>query len=310
MSNRLVLSIAVATVLGAVAPAISASDVINACVGKTGALRVISTGKSCDRKETPLSWNIQGPQGEQGLAGPAGAIGPAGHQGEQGLAGPAGATGPAGLQGEQGLAGPQGPVGPQGPRGDTGAQGLAGPMGPAGAEGPMGPPGPEGPSEPGHAVAVDGEGNVIGTVIGKRQTTVDGSDWFRVTVLTDKGYVAEFYQQNGRLISIIGTIYYSEPNCTGQAYAEAPPGTVGYRGGQNFTGPVYAVPVDAASAAGVRYVSARGNGGCESNWNDLGPFAFEAVPNDPSVTGIPNGEWAYGSQVKAPSVPYPITIQH
>ena len=293
MSNRLILNIAVATALGAVAPAVSASDVITACAAKSGALRVINVAQSCARSETRLSWNIQGPQGQQGPSGPEGAIGLGGAQGQQGPSGPAGAIGPVGPQGLQGLSGSVGPVGPQGP---------------------------EGPSGPGHAVAVDGEGDVIGTVIGKRQpTALDNgtySEYFRVTVLTDEGYVAEFYQHSGKLISRIDRIYYSESDCTGQAYAEVPPGTVGYRGGDNFEGPVYAVPVDAASAEGVRYHSASSYGidnlTCVYNGNGgtLGPFAFEATRNDPSVTGIPNGEWANGYQQKAPSVPYPITIQH
>lgn len=273
MSNRLILDIAVATVLGAVTPALSAGDVITACAAKSGALRVIGEAQSCARSETRLSWNIQGPQGQQGPSGPAGAIGPLGPQGAQGL---------------------------------------------PGREGPVGPQGPEGPSGPGHAVAVDGEGNVIGTVIGKRGPTAinasSESESFVVTVLTDQAYVAEFYQHSGILTSRIGKIYYSETDCTGQAYAEVPPGTVGYRGGQNFEGPIYAVPINAASAEGIHYRSntAFNYEHCSDPYGGgtLGPFAFEATRNDPSVTGIPNGEWAYGMQVKAPSFPHPITIQH
>ena len=347
MSNRLVLSIAVATALGAMAPAVSASDVINACVGKTGALRVISAGKSCGRNETPLSWNIQGPQGEQGLAGPAGAIGPAGPQGAQGLAGPAGATGPAGPQGGQGLAGPagatgpagpqgaqglagpagatgpagpqggqglagpQGPVGPEGPRGDTGAQGLAGPMGPAGAEGPMGPQGPEGPSGAGAALAIDGEGNLIGTVVGthgKRDRTATDDEDFLVTVITDEGYVGEFLQRDGSLRTRIGTTHYSGNRCDGQAYAYAPPGTVGFRNQPSQAGgtvDLYAIPLEAAAAVGVHSGSFAEDGSYCQMYIDtvLGPGFFEAMLNDSLVTGIPTADW------DQPSFVGPITIQ-
>jgi len=52
-----------------------------------------------------------GPQGEQGLPGPAGPQGPVGPQGPRGEPGPAGDTGP---QGPQGLAGEQGPKGEKG----------------------------------------------------------------------------------------------------------------------------------------------------------------------------------------------------
>ena len=58
-----------------------------------------------------------GPQGIQGVAGPAG---------PQGLVGPVGPIGP---QGEQGLQGPVGPEGQQGLTGATGPQGVKGDAG-------------------------------------------------------------------------------------------------------------------------------------------------------------------------------------
>ena len=73
--------------------------------------------------------SLIGPQGEQGLAGPAGAKGDTG------------ATGPKGETGDAGAVGPQGPQGEQGPKGDTG---LAGPIGPQGPQGDIGPQGPAG----------------------------------------------------------------------------------------------------------------------------------------------------------------------
>lgn len=74
--------------------------------------------------------------GEQGPAGPQGAIGPAGPQGDTGNTGPQGAVGPIGPSG--------GPVGPQGPQGDTGATGPQGAVGPVGPTGPQGATGPAG----------------------------------------------------------------------------------------------------------------------------------------------------------------------
>lgn len=64
-----------------------------------------------------------GPQGPQGIQGPAG---PQGAQGERGEAGP---------QGPQGEPGPAGEQGPEGPQGPAGADGEQGPAGPAGADG-------------------------------------------------------------------------------------------------------------------------------------------------------------------------------
>jgi len=67
---------------------------------KDGHLRIVSSMKACRPSETPISWNILGPQGPAGPAGP---------QGIQGPAGPAGPQGPIGPQGPQGMPGPQGP---------------------------------------------------------------------------------------------------------------------------------------------------------------------------------------------------------
>ena len=47
-----------------------ADDVIHGCVGKfTGILRVVSSTSKCLPIESPISWNIQGPQGLQGVQG-------------------------------------------------------------------------------------------------------------------------------------------------------------------------------------------------------------------------------------------------
>jgi hypothetical protein len=101
----------------------------------------------------------QGPKGDTGLQGPAGADGAQGPQGIQGPKGDTGATGadgatgpqgPQGLKGDTGLQGPagadgaQGPQGIQGPKGDTGAAGADGAQGPQGIQGPVGPAGADG----------------------------------------------------------------------------------------------------------------------------------------------------------------------
>ena len=64
------------------------SNTIQGCYdNKSGALRKAASPNDCTQKETPISWNIVGPQGPQGIQGP------------------------------QGVPGPQGPAGPQGPPG-------------------------------------------------------------------------------------------------------------------------------------------------------------------------------------------------
>lgn len=52
----------------------SDAGMISACSNKTsGQLRVLSAGAACDKKETPISWNVQGIQGVQGERGETGA---------------------------------------------------------------------------------------------------------------------------------------------------------------------------------------------------------------------------------------------
>ena len=75
----------------------SAAGVISACSNKTsGQLRVLAAGAACDtKKETPISWNIQGIQGiqgPQGIQGLTGATGTQGIQGEKGDTGAAAST--------------------------------------------------------------------------------------------------------------------------------------------------------------------------------------------------------------------------
>ena len=96
----------------------TAGDVVLACANKQGDVRIVESHTECRRNETPVRWNVRGPEG------PRGAVGPQGPQGPQGPAGPRGEQGPAGPQGEQG---PQGERGLQGPEGPQGAQGPAGP---------------------------------------------------------------------------------------------------------------------------------------------------------------------------------------
>jgi hypothetical protein len=52
--------------------------VINACVNdRSGSLRVVADADDCRRRETPLSFNTEGPPGPPGPAGPPGPPGPA-----------------------------------------------------------------------------------------------------------------------------------------------------------------------------------------------------------------------------------------
>lgn len=128
MFKRLARPAAIATVAAmaftGAALALHDATTIHACAdNKDGQLRLVVDPGACERKETPVEWDVQGP------IGPVGPAGPAGPQGAQGPAGPQGETGPEGPQGAPGPEGPQGPAGPEGPVGPAGPQGPAGPEG-------------------------------------------------------------------------------------------------------------------------------------------------------------------------------------
>lgn len=98
----------------------------------------------CKKGEQQLTWNQQGPKGDTGLQGPAGAPGPKGDTGAQGPIGIQGPKGDKGDTGPQGDTGATGAPGLQGPKGDKGDTGLTGPKGDTGATGATGAQGPKG----------------------------------------------------------------------------------------------------------------------------------------------------------------------
>ena len=94
--------------------------------------------------DNPVTVNIMGPQGPQGIRGESGPQGPQGEKGDPGPQGPQGEKGDPGAQGPQGEKGDPGAPGPKGEKGDTGPQGLQGEKGETGAPGPQGSPGSNG----------------------------------------------------------------------------------------------------------------------------------------------------------------------
>jgi hypothetical protein len=65
---------------------------IFACITQQGTLKVAAQNGTCRRNETPLTWNVVGPQGVAGPAGPAGLAGPTGSAGPVGAQGPPGTS--------------------------------------------------------------------------------------------------------------------------------------------------------------------------------------------------------------------------
>jgi hypothetical protein len=135
------LKIKIAVALGTVAAAVigtatlvgareRGADHIAACAQKeNGQLRVVPDGTACRPSESALEWNVEGPPGPPGAAGPQGPPGPQGAPGATGPAGASGATGSRGPAGPQGQTGPQGPAGPEGPAGPPGEPAAGGVFG-------------------------------------------------------------------------------------------------------------------------------------------------------------------------------------
>ena len=53
----------------------ASAQVINGCVSKNGTLKIVADLSDCSLRETPISWNQAGPQGESGETGPQGELG-------------------------------------------------------------------------------------------------------------------------------------------------------------------------------------------------------------------------------------------
>src|SRR5262245_50046924 len=45
------------------------SDVLHACVGPNGAMRLVDAGAECRNNESRVSWNVQGVKGDPGTPG-------------------------------------------------------------------------------------------------------------------------------------------------------------------------------------------------------------------------------------------------
>lgn len=158
--RRLLLAAATASILllalaaNAFASIPDSNQVYHACMQtgnlplpNAGSIRMIDTdrGQTCNRFETPISWDANGATGATGATGASGMTGPQGAVGLTGATGPQGIAGATGVSGSNGLNGANGDTGPSGPTG------AAGPSGPAGTDGSSGPSGPSGPAGTGLA---------------------------------------------------------------------------------------------------------------------------------------------------------------
>jgi len=70
IAGILIASLCLALLIIAVFPGQGNADVIYGCVAKNGTLKIVSGPGQCASRETPLSWNSEGPQGPAGPPAP------------------------------------------------------------------------------------------------------------------------------------------------------------------------------------------------------------------------------------------------
>jgi hypothetical protein len=200
--------------------AASQSSQISGCVNKkTGALRVSS---KCTSLERPISWSIQGPQGDVGPKGDVGSQGEKGETGSTGLQGEKGDTGSTGLQGEKGDPGVKGDTGAKGEKGDTGAQGPAGTQVVT--------------TQAAVQKVYDGTGKLIGNLIGATSSDV--------TVQIGAARVT--YNNSGGVI-LTGENYFLDSGCVGDKHTQG-----GFNGAILFTESTPIIAADGYDNLGYR----------------------------------------------------------
>jgi len=138
---------AIVLLLGLTASPAEAMELYGCKKNNNGQLRLVSGPGACNNSETFVTWNSDGPPGDQGIQGIQGIQGVQGDKGDTGDTGPKGDTGNTGAMGATGAkgdTGSQGMPGIQGVKGDTGEAGPQGNQGIQGLKGDQGDPGIQG----------------------------------------------------------------------------------------------------------------------------------------------------------------------
>ena len=86
MSSRIAVVTCAIIAFDLFVPLAGVAQVINACVKPNGTLKVTTTAGNCGNNESPISWNVQGPQGSKGDPGDPGMDGEPGSPGPPGPA--------------------------------------------------------------------------------------------------------------------------------------------------------------------------------------------------------------------------------
>jgi hypothetical protein len=125
-------------------------------------------------------------------------------------------------------------------------------------------------------VAVDGNGDVIGRIIG------DGHNKGQLHILSGTGYDAFVNRYSGSIVDVPIYLYYTSRGCSGVAISiDYPPGVVH---NQSKIGGIFYSPKDAVTHTyNSGYLN---NGACQSTTSNH--TGYEVLPNDPAVTGFPD----------------------
>lgn len=155
---------------------------------------------------------------------------------------------------------------------------------------------------------LDANGNLLGSYVGEAVDCSIGCADSSVRIVSTTGYVFGLRMIDGSFVFAApsfaypgpGEVFYESENCTGQGYYSAGSPPAALTGGFVFAsrlGTLFFSPKSAATEMRVRGSYAQLPLGCyDDPGNPLGP-AVRVIPNDPSVTGVPNG-----------SIPGPLTI--
>jgi hypothetical protein len=148
-------------------------------------------------------------------------------------------------------------------------------------------------STPGMPVVVDGNGALIGNLIGVDsvlRTSLFGLAKLGYYILTDQGYAAQVSTDRGTLaFTHTFPLYFLTEDCTGDAYAgidEMPPGWVRYLLNEPLNGEdTFYVPINATPISG-NFSSAWYGDVCDPSPLPVTQDAYQVFPNDPIVTGV------------------------
>lgn len=112
------------------------------------------------------------------------------------------------------------------------------------------------------------------------------SDYGRSTILSDKGYLFGVYKLNGDLEIGDDSVYFSNTNCTGDAYVQTGENAWKWAHGYVLRAGTSIFYSPKRSTSGQNEVASSYNyGGCE-NFTGFTLDSVPLLPNDPTVTGV------------------------